>query len=212
MRRPPIRPQSTATGTPRSPKEASGGPVPRFVARVSYWLPRHFQWLNSLNGSGTPAGAILLLRSVNFTEWTQAAFVIRSQWLQKDSGDQAINNMGRHRATPWPTDSQLRTHLRHTRTRRRMTRPRNAAERSGRMQIAWPSTTTRCTQFSLSVRKRSDRADFDGMYARYTSSPHGRTRMIVFPGRRSVGLKAATASSRVATVPMFVRSRPSRTR
>ena len=36
--------------------------------------------------------------------------------------------------------------------------------------------------------------------------------MIVFPGRRSVGLKAATASSRVETVPMFVRSRPSRTR
>ena len=40
----------------------------------------------------------------------------------------------------------------------------------------------------------------------------GRTRMIVFPGRRSVGLKAATASSRVETLPMFVRSRPSRTR
>ena len=41
---------------------------------------------------------------------------------------------------------------------------------------------------------------------------HGRTRMIVFPARRSVGLKAATASSRVETLPMFVRSRPSRTR
>ena len=25
-----------------------------------------------------------------------------------------------------------------------------------------------CTQFSLSVRKRGDRADFDKMYARYT--------------------------------------------
>src|SRR5713226_6532823 len=36
--------------------------------------------------------------------------------------------------------------------------------------------------------------------------------MIVFPLRRSVGLKAATASSRVETLPMFVRSRPSRTR
>ena len=36
--------------------------------------------------------------------------------------------------------------------------------------------------------------------------------MIVFPVRRSVGLRAATASSRVATVPMFIRSRPSRTR
>src|ERR671919_112637 len=43
-------------------------------------------------------------------------------------------------------------------------------------------------------------------------SPHGRSRMIVFPLIRSVGLKAATASSRVAIWPMFVRSRPSRTR
>ena len=36
--------------------------------------------------------------------------------------------------------------------------------------------------------------------------------MIVFPLIPSVGLKAATASSRAATLPMFVRSRPSRTR
>ena len=35
--------------------------------------------------------------------------------------------------------------------------------------------------------------------------------MIVFPLRRSFGFKAATASSRVETLPMFVRSRPSRT-
>jgi hypothetical protein len=35
--------------------------------------------------------------------------------------------------------------------------------------------------------------------------------MIVFPLRRPVGLRAATASSRVAMLPMFVRSRPSRT-
>ncbi len=41
---------------------------------------------------------------------------------------------------------------------------------------------------------------------------HGRTRMIVFPVRRSVGLRAVTASSRVEMLPMFVRSRPSRTR
>jgi hypothetical protein len=41
---------------------------------------------------------------------------------------------------------------------------------------------------------------------------HARTRMIVFPLRRSVGFRAATASSRVETLPMFVRSRPSRTR
>src|SRR5438034_7662788 len=36
--------------------------------------------------------------------------------------------------------------------------------------------------------------------------------MIVFPLRRWVGLKAATASSRVEMLPMFVRSRLSRTR
>ena len=36
--------------------------------------------------------------------------------------------------------------------------------------------------------------------------------MIVFPLIRLVWLKAATASSRVETLPMFVRSRPSRTR
>jgi hypothetical protein len=36
--------------------------------------------------------------------------------------------------------------------------------------------------------------------------------MIVFPLIRLVGLKAATASSRVETLPMFVRSRPLRTR
>ena len=39
---------------------------------------------------------------------------------------------------------------------------------------------------------------------------HGRTRMIVCLLIRSVGLKAATASPRVATLPMFVRpARPS---
>jgi creatinine amidohydrolase len=43
-------------------------------------------------------------------------------------------------------------------------------------------------------------------------TPKGRTRMTVLPLRRSVGLSAATASSRVATVPVCVRSRPSRTR
>ena len=54
------------------------------------------------------------------------------------------------------------------------------------------------------LRGRKDRSLSPG--------PHGRTRMIVLPLRRSVGLRAATASSRVATLPMFVRSRPSRTR
>src|SRR6201989_1223189 len=50
------------------------------------------------------------------------------------------------------------------------------------------------------------------MLHRWGRVAHGRTRMIVFPLRRSVRLKAATASSRVAMLPMFVRSRPSRTR
>ena len=39
-----------------------------------------------------------------------------------------------------------------------------------------------------------------------------RTLMIVLPLIRPVGLRAATASSRVATLPMFVRTRPSRAR
>ena len=47
---------------------------------------------------------------------------------------------------------------------------------------------------------------------RFARVAHGRTRMIVFPLIRSVGLKAATASSRLETMPMLVRSRPSRTR
>ena len=51
-----------------------------------------------------------------------------------------------------------------------------------------------------------------GRVHRWARVAHGRTRMIVFPLRRSVRLKAATASSRVAMLPMFVRSRPSRTR
>src|SRR5215475_4748889 len=50
-----------------------------------------------------------------------------------------------------------------------------------------------------------------GRVHRWARVAHGRTRMIVFPLIRSVGLKAATASSRVAMLPMFVRSRPSRT-
>ena len=47
---------------------------------------------------------------------------------------------------------------------------------------------------------------------RSSSTSSKSTTMIVFPDRRSVELKFATASSRVATVLMFVRSRPSRTR
>ena len=51
-----------------------------------------------------------------------------------------------------------------------------------------------------------------GCVHRWAPVAYGRTRMIVFPLIRLVGLKAATASSRVETLPMFVRSRPSRTR
>src|SRR3546814_12122620 len=50
-----------------------------------------------------------------------------------------------------------------------------------------------------------------GRVHRWARVTHGRTRMIVFPLIRLVGLRAATASSRVETLPMFVRSRPSRT-
>src|SRR5437763_16923020 len=51
-----------------------------------------------------------------------------------------------------------------------------------------------------------------GRVHRWACVAHGRTRMTVFPERRSVRLKAATALSRVAMLPMFVRGRPSRTR
>ena len=47
---------------------------------------------------------------------------------------------------------------------------------------------------------------------RGTQGAHGCTRITVLPLRRSAGLSAGTASSRVATVPMCVRRRPSRTR
>src|SRR4051812_35527522 len=47
------------------------------------------------------------------------------------------------------------------------------------------------------------------MYARDTPSPHGRTRMIVFPPRPRVGLRAARASSGVELLPLFARSPPS---
>jgi hypothetical protein len=58
-------------------------------------------------------------------------------------------------------------------------------------------------------------ADLDepaGCAHQRTCVAQGRTRIIVFPLPRSVGFKAATASSRVETLPMLVRSRPSRTR
>src|SRR3954471_18842924 len=55
-------------------------------------------------------------------------------------------------------------------------------------------------------------AEATGDRSHASTIPYGRTRMIVCPLMRSVGLNAATASSRDATLPMFVRSRPSRTR
>ena len=47
-----------------------------------------------------------------------------------------------------------------------------------------------------------------GCTDQWARAAHGRTRMTVFPARRSVALKVATASSRAETLPMFVRSRP----
>jgi putative transposase len=55
---------------------------------------------------------------------------------------------------------------------------------------------------------RCRRDDVVGLF----QAAQGHTRMTVLPLRRSVGLSAGTASSRVATVPMCVRRRPSRTR
>src|ERR1043165_6153683 len=66
-----------------------------------------------------------------------------------------------------------------------------------------PAWTTAWEAHSLSVLT-------DGRFE--VGLGHGRTRMIVLPVTRSVGLSAAMASSRLATVPMFVRKRPSRTR
>jgi hypothetical protein len=66
---------------------------------------------------------------------------------------------------------------------------------------------------SRALAKPDDEAPVTSVTGASSSpSPHGAMRMIVFPLRRSVGLRAATASSRVATSPMLVRSRPSRTR
>jgi hypothetical protein len=75
----------------------------------------------------------------------------------------------------------------------------------------------RLFQIELARSRRSPRSKTatmiyeEGSTARSASS-HGLTRMTVFPARRSVALKVATASSRAETLPMFVRSRPSRTR
>jgi putative transposase len=55
---------------------------------------------------------------------------------------------------------------------------------------------------------RCRRDDVVGLF----QAAQGHTRMTVLPLRRSVGLSAGTASSRVVTVPMCVRRRPSRTR
>ena len=62
---------------------------------------------------------------------------------------------------------------------------------------------------ALSAR-RNDPCPGHGFEAGEARVAHGRTRMIVLPVCRSVGLKAETASSRVEMLPMFVRSRPSR--
>src|SRR5258708_21680150 len=68
-------------------------------------------------------------------------------------------------------------------------------------------------QVALGGADRTQPADLDSAGRPRASMgrvAHGRTRMTVFPLRRSVGFKAATASSRVETLPMFVRRPPSR--
>ena len=86
-------------------------------------------------------------------------------------------------------------------------------QRPNRPSLAALAGLARCKPWSW--RGGVGEADDDprgGQNRSPSPSPHGRTRMIVFPLIRSVGLKAATASSRAATLPMFVRTRPSRAR
>ena len=84
--------------------------------------------------------------------------------------------------------------------------------------LAWVAGRSRCrggrsSQAEKRLIRYSADADLGGRSKPIAvPSPQGQTRMIVFPLSRSVGLSAAAASSRVATLPMFVRSRPSRTR
>src|SRR2546429_8821600 len=64
---------------------------------------------------------------------------------------------------------------------------------------------------SWSRRRRPTWTAPAGCVHQWARVAHGRARMTVFPARRSVALKVATASSRAETLPMFVRSRPYRT-
>ena len=78
---------------------------------------------------------------------------------------------------------------------------------------AWPAALRRpASPATLAQPSRPTWTAPAGCAHQWAHVAHGRTRMIVFPLRRSFGFKAATASSRVAMLPMFVRSRPSRTR
>ena len=82
-----------------------------------------------------------------------------------------------------------------------MGRARKHGERfPGGKSQAWPGR--RCREASSPMRwSESDDVGVARTIGelKRMSSPHGRTRMIVFPLRRSVELKAATASSRVET-------------
>src|SRR5262249_13155254 len=66
--------------------------------------------------------------------------------------------------------------------------------------------------YTTSVSSKLSHWPFVSLLLAHRLLAYGRRRMTVFPLRRSVGLKAATASSRAATRPIFVRNRPSRTR
>src|SRR5215472_6520147 len=78
---------------------------------------------------------------------------------------------------------------------------------------AWPAALRRpASPATLAQPSRPTWTAPAGCVHQWARVAHGRTRMTVFPARRSVALKVATASSRAETFPMFVRSRPSRTR
>src|SRR6185436_13679371 len=88
----------------------------------------------------------------------------------------------------------------------------SALIREALVQIGLPTKAPSLHRRSTAAMPSSHRTAPAGCVHRWARVAHGRTRMIVFPLIRLVGLKAATASSRVETLPMFVRSRPSRTR
>src|SRR5262245_32459840 len=104
-------------------------------------------------------------------------------------------------ASPGPHTKQL--------SAPRIRTPHSGLPKSPKQRIIF---ATACQEAFFGSLPKGDDDSRGGQNRSPSPSPHGRTRMIVFPLRRSVALKVATASSRAETLPMFVRSRPSRTR